>query len=131
MRAQFRHGAAQSICRAVRRSGQKQTSTGTSDSASTIVIAMKNSGQVLKYLMPTASDFPNIRGKFLNLAPAPGNPLGAKGGGEGGMVAVAAAIGNAVTAALSSFGVQARDLPLSPPRVWRLIRDAEAAAKAG
>ena len=31
------------------------------------------------YLLPTATDFPNIRGTFLNLAPAPGNPLGAKG----------------------------------------------------
>jgi aerobic carbon-monoxide dehydrogenase large subunit len=47
------------------------------------------------------------------------SPAKQKGGGEGGMVAVAAAIGNAVSAALSSFGVQARDLPLSPPRVWR------------
>jgi carbon-monoxide dehydrogenase large subunit len=83
------------------------------------------------YLMPTANDFPNIRGKFLNLAPAPGNPLGAKGGGEGGMVAVAAAIGNAVSAALSSFGVEVRDLPLSPSRVWQLIQDAEGAAKPG
>ena len=46
------------------------------------------------------------------------------------MVAVAAAIGNAVSAALSSLGVQARDLPLSPPRVWQLIKDAEAAPKA-
>jgi len=78
------------------------------------------------YLMPTASDFPNIRGKFVELALAPGNPLGAKGAGEGGGVAVAAAIGNAVSAALSSFGVQVRDLPLSPPRVWQLIRQAPA-----
>jgi aerobic carbon-monoxide dehydrogenase large subunit len=77
------------------------------------------------YLMPTAADFPNIRGRFLNLAPAPGNPLGAKGGGEGGLVAVAAAIGNAVSAALSSFGVEVHDLPMSPPRVWQLIKDAE------
>jgi aerobic carbon-monoxide dehydrogenase large subunit len=78
------------------------------------------------YLMPTASDFPNIRGKFVELALAPGNPLGAKGAGEGGGVAVAAAIGNAVSAALSSFGVQVRDLPLSPPRVWQLIRQTPA-----
>jgi carbon-monoxide dehydrogenase large subunit len=82
------------------------------------------------YLMPTASDFPNIRGSFVNLAPAPGNPLGAKGGGEGGMVAVAAAIGNAVSAALASFGVQVRDLPLSPPRVWQLIKVSDATSRA-
>jgi aerobic carbon-monoxide dehydrogenase large subunit len=83
------------------------------------------------YLMPAAGDFPDIRSKFLNLAPAPGNPLGAKGGGEGGMVAVAAAVSNAVSAALARLGVQARDLPLSPPRLWRLIKDAELARKAG
>lgn len=77
------------------------------------------------YLMPTATDFPNIRGEFADLAFAPGNPLGAKGAGEGGIVAVAAAVGNAVSAALSSFGVQVRDLPLSPPRVWQLIREAK------
>jgi carbon-monoxide dehydrogenase large subunit len=74
------------------------------------------------YLMPTATDFPNIRGMFLELALAPGNPLGAKGAGEGGLVAVAAAVSNAVSTALASFGVQVHDLPLSPPRVWQLVR---------
>jgi carbon-monoxide dehydrogenase large subunit len=59
---------------------------------------------------------------------APGNPLGAKGAGEGGIVAVAAAVGNAVSAALSSLGVQVRELPMSPPRVWQLIQDAKAKA---
>ncbi len=73
------------------------------------------------YLMPTASDFPNIRSLFLDLARAPGNPLGAKGGGEGGIVAVSAAVGNAVSAALVSFKAEVRDLPLTPPRVWQLI----------
>ncbi len=76
------------------------------------------------YLLPTATDFPNIRGAFAELALAPGNPLGAKGAGEGGIVAVAAAVSNAVSAALSSFGVQVRELPLSPPRVWQLLQDA-------
>ena len=83
---------------------------------------------LMDYLLPTAADFPNIRGKFLELALAPGNPLGAKGAGEGGIVAVAAAIANAVSAALSSFGVQVRSLPLSPPRVWQLIRESSTAA---
>jgi len=78
------------------------------------------------YLLPTATDFPNIRGEFLELALAPGNPLGAKGAGEGGIVAVAAAVSNAVSAALSSLDVQVRSLPLSPPRIWQLIQDAQA-----
>jgi carbon-monoxide dehydrogenase large subunit len=80
---------------------------------------------LMDYLLPTAGDFPNIRGKFLELATAPGNPRGAKGAGEGGIVAVAAAIANAVSAALSSFGVQVLSLPLTPPRVWQLIRASE------
>lgn len=77
------------------------------------------------YLMPTAVDFPAIRGEFMELALAPGNPLGVKGAGEGGIVAVAAAVTNAVSAALSSFGVQVFCLPISPPRVWQLIRDSQ------
>jgi carbon-monoxide dehydrogenase large subunit len=78
------------------------------------------------YLLPTATDFPNIRGEFMELALAPGNPLGAKGAGEGGIVAVAAAVSNAVSAALSSLDVQVRSLPLSPPRLWQLIQEAHA-----
>jgi len=78
------------------------------------------------YLLPSATDFPNIRGHFMELALAPGNPLGAKGAGEGGIVAVAAAVSNAVSAALSSFRVQIRELPLSPPRIWQLVQDSQA-----
>ncbi len=78
------------------------------------------------YLLPTASDFPNVRGVTLQLRPSPTNPLGAKGAGEGGIVAVAAAIGNAVAAALSSFGVEPKELPLTPPAVWRLVQEAQA-----
>ena len=74
------------------------------------------------YLLPTAVDFPSIRGEFMQIALAPGNPLGVKGAGEGGIVAVAAAVTNAVSAAISSYGVQVFNLPISPPNVWALIR---------
>ena len=56
--------------------------------------------------------------------PSPINPLGAKGAGEGGIIAVGGAIANAVADALSSFGVEPRDLPLSSSRVWQLVQDA-------
>ncbi|HET7848436.1 MAG TPA: xanthine dehydrogenase family protein molybdopterin-binding subunit [Pseudolabrys sp.] len=79
------------------------------------------------YLLPTATDFPHVRGVTLELHRSPSNPLGAKGAGEGGMVAVAATAANAVAAALSSFGVQPNELPLSPPRIWQLLRGAAAA----
>ena len=77
------------------------------------------------YLLPLATDFPNVRGITLELCPSPTNPLGAKGAGEGGIVAVAATIGNAVAAALAELDVQPNELPLSPPRLWRMIEDAK------
>jgi aerobic carbon-monoxide dehydrogenase large subunit len=80
-------------------------------------------GSLADYLMPTASDFPNIRVVALELYPSPNNPLGAKGAGEGGVIPVGGVIANAVAAALGSLGVQPRELPLSPPRVWQLIKD--------
>ena len=82
------------------------------------------------YLVPTASDFPAIRGVTLEIARSPTNPLGAKGAGEGGIVAVAAAVGNAVANALSSLRVEPKELPLSPPRVWQQIQDALLASHA-
>lgn len=78
------------------------------------------------YLLPTSTDFPNVRGVTLELRPSPSNPLGAKGAGEGGIVAVAAAVGNAVANALSSLGVEPTELPLTPPKIWRLVQDARA-----
>jgi carbon-monoxide dehydrogenase large subunit len=76
------------------------------------------------YLVPTASDFPVLRAVTLELRPSPSNPLGAKGAGEGGIVAVAAATANAVAAALAPLNVEIHHLPLTPPRLWRLIKNA-------
>ncbi len=77
------------------------------------------SGSLADYLLPTASDFPVIRAHALEEKPAPHNPLGAKGAGEGGIIPVAGVIANAVAHAL---GVEPNVLPLSPPRVWELLR---------
>ena len=79
-------------------------------------------GSLADYLMPTASDFPSIRAIALEDKPAPYNPLGAKGAGEGGIIPVGGVIANAVADALVSLGVEPRELPLSPPRVWQLIQ---------
>ena len=75
------------------------------------------------YLLPVATDFPNVRAVLLENSPSPNNPLGAKGAGEGGIVAVGGVVCNAVAAALAPLGVQPRDLPLSPDRIWKLIQD--------
>lgn len=83
-------------------------------------------GSLADYLVPTATDFPNVRAVTLELRRSPSNPLGAKGAGEGGIVAVAAATANAVAAALRPLGVAPNHLPLTPPRLWRLIQEARA-----
>jgi aerobic carbon-monoxide dehydrogenase large subunit len=74
------------------------------------------------YLLPSATDFPFIKAIVLEHSPAPDNPLGAKGGGEGGIVPVGGVVANAVADALQSFNVDLRELPLSPPIVWALIQ---------
>jgi carbon-monoxide dehydrogenase large subunit len=59
----------------------------------------------------------------LELRPSPSNPLGAKGAGEGGIVAVAATIANAIANPLSSLGIEPKELPLTPPVLWRLVQE--------
>ena len=80
-------------------------------------------GSFADYLLPTADNFPNIRAIALEEKPSPNNPLGAKGAGEGGVIPVGGVIANAVAAALRSFGVEPRELPLSPSRVWALVNE--------
>jgi len=79
-------------------------------------------GSLADYLIPTASDFPNIRAVVLENHPSPINPLGAKGAGEGGIIAAGGVMANAVANALSAFGAQPRELPLTPTRVWELAQ---------
>jgi aerobic carbon-monoxide dehydrogenase large subunit len=80
-------------------------------------------GSLADYLVPLASDYPQMRAISLELHPSPNNPLGAKGAGEGGLIPVGGAVANAVASALSAFGVEPRVLPLTPPRVWQLIQE--------
>ena len=78
-------------------------------------------GSLADYLVPTASDYPNIRAVTLEQYPSPLNPLGAKGAGEGGTICAGAVIGNAVANALVSLKVTPNTLPLSPSKVWEMI----------
>jgi carbon-monoxide dehydrogenase large subunit len=86
-------------------------------------------GSLMDYGLPLAADFPNIRGFSLALRRSPNNPLGAKGAGEGGLIAVGGVIVNAIAAALRPLKVELRDLPFSPPRLWQLIEDAKRSRK--
>ena len=79
-------------------------------------------GSLADYLIPTASDFPNVRAVVLEDHPSPINPLGAKGAGEGGIIATGGVMANAVANALSAFGVEPRQLPLTPTYIWELVQ---------
>ena len=56
--------------------------------------------------------------------PTSRNPLGVKGIGESGTIGSGPAVHGAVVDALSYFGIRHLDMPLTPERVWRAIRDA-------
>jgi 2-furoyl-CoA dehydrogenase large subunit len=71
------------------------------------------------YLCPTASDIPPLRSGHRE-TPSPLTPLGAKGLGEGTTMSVPSAIHNAVLDALDRD--EPLPLPLTPARVWELLR---------
>jgi CO/xanthine dehydrogenase Mo-binding subunit len=80
----------------------------------------------LDYRIPTIQDTPSeLHSVLIENGDGPG-PYGAKGTGEGGILAISAAIGSAVSEAA---GVTIRDLPLTPERVWQAIRDREGGDK--
>jgi carbon-monoxide dehydrogenase large subunit len=58
------------------------------------------------------------------VTPCPHNPLGVKGVGEAGAIASPAAVVNAAVDALSHLGIRHIDMPLTPERVWRAMRQA-------
>jgi aerobic carbon-monoxide dehydrogenase large subunit len=73
----------------------------------------------MDYRMPTAAEIPPIDVLVAQQAPAPGNPLGVMGAGEGGISAAGAAVAGAVRDALGLAGSVGR-LPLTPARVAAL-----------
>ncbi len=81
------------------------------------------SGTLMDYALPTSTDVPAIDSIILEEAPSPLNPLGVKGAGEGGIAATGAALANAVSHALAPLGIQVTELPLSPDRIRRWIRE--------
>jgi carbon-monoxide dehydrogenase large subunit/6-hydroxypseudooxynicotine dehydrogenase subunit gamma len=81
----------------------------------------------MDYRMPTAAEIPRIDLLVSEQAPAPGNPLGVRGAGEGGITAAGATLASAVRDALGgSQDVSA--LPLTPARVRAMAEAAPRAA---
>ena len=73
---------------------------------------------LIDYLAPTAPDIPALRIGHLS-SPSPVTALGAKGIGEGSTMSAPVCIANAVADAI---GRDELELPLTPPRVWELLR---------
>ena len=75
------------------------------------------------YLVPASVEIPRIETVALETHPATSNPLGFKGAGEGGVIAVGAAIANAIALALGTSGAGPTELPASPGDVLRLLKE--------
>jgi len=79
-------------------------------------------GSFMDYLVPTAVESPSWE-TFKTVTPCPHHPLGAKGVGESATVGAPPAIANAVVDALSHLGVKNVDIPITPEKVWRLLKE--------
>jgi carbon-monoxide dehydrogenase large subunit len=82
------------------------------------------SASFLDYGMPRADHLPCQLEVELTEDPTKGNALRVKGGGEAGITPSSAVLMNAVMDALADIGIEHMDMPATPQRVWRAIRDA-------
>jgi 2-furoyl-CoA dehydrogenase large subunit len=76
------------------------------------------------YLCPTAMEVPKVDMEHLESL-SPFTALGSKGIGEASCMSVPVAIGNAVADALAPLGIEITELPLTPNKIWKMIRDAK------
>lgn len=79
-------------------------------------------GSFIDYLVPTAVETPNWE-TDKTITPSPHHPFGAKGVGESATVGAPPAIANAVVDALWHLGVRHIDIPMTPSKVWKVLRD--------
>ena len=72
----------------------------------------------LDYRMPTCYDLPMIDTIIVEV-PNPDHPYGVRGVGEVSIVPPPPAIANAISRAT---GIRFRELPMSPPAIWRAMK---------
>jgi carbon-monoxide dehydrogenase large subunit len=75
----------------------------------------------MDYMVPTAVETPRWE-TGETVTPSPHHPIGAKGVGESATVGAPAAIANAVVDALWHLGVRNIDIPITPPKVWEVLK---------
>ncbi len=79
-------------------------------------------GTFMDYLVPTAVETPHWE-TDKTVTPSPHHPFGAKGIGESPNVGSPAAFVNAVVDALSHLGVKHIDMPITPWKVWNILKE--------
>ena len=79
-------------------------------------------GSFMDYLLPTAVETPKWE-TDKTVTPSPHHPLGAKGVGESATVGAPPAIANAVVDALAHLGVRHIDIPITPEKVWTILKE--------
>ena len=77
---------------------------------------------MMSYLVPSAAEFPRWELDRVE-TPSPTNPLGVKGVGETGAIASPAAVMNAVVDALAEDGITDIQMPATPERIWRALKE--------
>jgi carbon-monoxide dehydrogenase large subunit len=81
-------------------------------------------GSFMDFLLPTALDVPRMEvGHEETLSPL--NVLGVKGVGEAGAIPVGALFAQALESALGVPGLEIREIPLKPSRLWELVEAAK------
>jgi carbon-monoxide dehydrogenase large subunit len=81
------------------------------------------SATFMDYAMPRADLLPSFATEISEVE-STSNPLGLRGGGEGGTTPALGAVVNALVDALAELGVEHLEMPVTPERVWRAIRAA-------
>ncbi|MGH7315192.1 MAG: xanthine dehydrogenase family protein molybdopterin-binding subunit, partial [Candidatus Rokuibacteriota bacterium] len=84
------------------------------------------SATFMEYAMPRADMVPSFTTEISEVE-STSNPLGLRGGGEGGTTPALGAAVNAIVDALADLGVEHLEMPVTPERVWRAIRAAAGA----
>src|SRR5262245_4978978 len=82
-------------------------------------------GSFRDHAMPRATDVTAVDVKS-SPVPSRTDPLGVKGAGEAGCVGAMPAVANALVDALSHLGVRHVEMPATPERLWRAMRDGHA-----
>jgi carbon-monoxide dehydrogenase large subunit len=77
---------------------------------------------LMDYLLPTAADLIRVRLSHIE-TPSPHTHLGIKGVGEGGILWAPSAMLNAVEDALQDLSVEVNEIPVTPERLYRRIRN--------